>query len=78
MQFYLKLASNNHIGILDVLLTETTLITRENPGPLPLRSQIPQNPDLAGTTTSEFKLNINEPFQEIRGIILLGLLPIYS
>ena len=40
MRFYLKLANNNHVGILDVLLTETRLVTRGNPGLLPLRSHI--------------------------------------
>ena len=38
-----KLANNNHIGILSVLLAETVLVTTENPGPLPLRSRIRQS-----------------------------------
>ena len=42
MHFYLKLANNNHIGIFDILPTETMLVTTENPGPLPLLSQIRQ------------------------------------
>jgi len=50
MHFYLKLANNNHIGILDVLLTETRLVTMENPGPLPLRSQILQLRAESGTS----------------------------
>ena len=37
MHFYLKLANNNHIGILDVLLTDTKLVTTENPGLLSCR-----------------------------------------
>ena len=41
--FYLKLVNNNHIGILDVLLTETMLVTTDNPGPLPLRFLIRQS-----------------------------------
>ena len=41
-QFYSKFANNNHIGILDVLLRETMLLKTENPGRLPLRSQIRQ------------------------------------
>ena len=40
MHFYLKLANNNDIGILDVLVTETMLLMPVNSGPLPLRSQI--------------------------------------
>ena len=40
MRFYLKLAKNNRIRILDIFLTETTLVTTENPGLLQLRSQI--------------------------------------
>ena len=43
MHFYLKLANNYHIGIFDGALTETMLVTTENPGPLPLRSQIRQS-----------------------------------
>ena len=35
-------ANNNHIEILGVLLTETMLITTENPGSLPLRFRIRQ------------------------------------
>ena len=42
MHFYLKLAKNNRIGILYMLLTETMFVTTENPGPLLLRSQILQ------------------------------------
>ena len=36
--FILKFSNNNHIGILALLLTETKLVTTENPGLLPLRS----------------------------------------
>ena len=43
MHFYLKLANTNHIGILDVLLTETMLVITQNLCLLPLRSQIRQN-----------------------------------
>ena len=42
MHFNLKLANNNHIGILDVLLTEIMLVTTENSGLLPSRSHIRQ------------------------------------
>ena len=40
--FYFKIANSNHIGILDILVTETTLVITDTPGPLPLRSQIRQ------------------------------------
>ena len=43
MHFYLKIANTNHIGILDVLLTETMLVTMQNPCLLPLWSQIRRN-----------------------------------
>jgi len=39
---FLNLRYINHIGVLDVLLTETMLVTTENPGLLPSRSQILQ------------------------------------
>ncbi len=51
MHFYLKLANSNHVGILDVLLTETKLVTTENPGLLPLRVHVRQIRTESGTTT---------------------------
>ena len=51
MDLYLKFANNKHIGILDVLLTETMLVTTENPGPLPSRTQIRHIQAKFGTTT---------------------------
>ena len=52
MHFYLKLANNNHIGIFDVFVTETMLVTTENSGPLPLQSQIRSNLGLAESWTT--------------------------
>ena len=40
MHLCVKLANNNHIGILDVLLTEAMIVVTENPSPLSLLSQI--------------------------------------
>ena len=62
MHLYLKLANNNHIGITDVLLTETLLVTTENPGPLPLWPHIRQiraeylGPVESGTTTPAYAI----------------------
>ena len=58
MHFYLKLANNNHIAILDLLLTEAMLVTTENPGRFrsgPTFGRIVPNLGSAetGTTTPE-------------------------
>ena len=51
MHFYFKFANNNHIGIFYVLLTETKLVTMDNPGLLPLQGHIRQSHAESGTTT---------------------------
>ena len=48
IHLYLKIAINNHIGMLDVLITETMLVTMEN---TLLRFQIRQIRAESGTTT---------------------------
>ena len=57
--FLLTFSTVIHIGILDVLLTETMLVTTDNPGPLPSRFHIRQTRNL-GPAESMTTLVLND------------------